>query len=351
MTDPDAPPDDAAGDGAGGAPDGDAPAPGPPPLVDPTDGVPTRRLVWSLVAYLLLAFGLAWAIALAVYLHYGPHAYAAAPATYGDHDVLTLSIFGAMLCPAAAAFIVRGLVVRAPILDLGLTWGLVRGWLLGLAVPLALVLAAFALGCLAGPAHYDWHLTALRESLSGKGPTASRLAHASLPAQHAITFIQAAIAGPFIALPFTLGEELGWRGHMTPILMRLFGRPAGLVVAGILWGLWHLPLILMGHDYPHHPVLGAVVFVGFCVLLSPLLQWLFEMSGSALAPALGHGVVNQATSYLASNTVGYAALTVGTFGWPGYACFAVAAAFCFRRFARGRGERRRAMGSLARLAA
>jgi len=330
----------------------DAPAkkkPLPPP-VDPTEGIPTARLVRSLVVYLVLAFGLAWAVAGAVYLHYGADALRTQPKTLGDHLVLEFALWGMMLCPAVAAFIVRGLVVRQPLRDLGLAWGLYRGWLLAFAIPLAIVTAAFVISYLATPAHFDWALTHYRELVASRGQDLAKFDKMPKAGLHAIFFVQAVLVGPVLGLPFALGEELGWRGHLTPILMRLLGRPAGLVVAGAIWGLWHLPIILMGHNYPQHPWLGAGLFVGFCVLLSPVLQWLFEVSGSALAPALGHGVINQATSYFVMTTVGYQALTVGTLGWPGYLALAVAGGLAFRRFLRGRGERRRAMGSLARLA-
>ena len=259
----------------------DAPDQGLPPPVDPTEGVPTRRLVRSLVVYLVLAFGLAWGLAAVLYVHYGPDALRVAPKTMGDHLALEAGLFGMMLCPGIAALVVRGAVVRQPLRDLGLTFGLYRGWLLAFVIPLGVVVAAFAVSYLVGPAHFDWALTHYRELLVQQGQDVAHFDKMPKLGLHAIFFVQAVIVGPVLGLPFALGEELGWRGHLTPILMRLLGRPAGLLVAGAIWGLWHLPIILMGHNYPGHPWLGAGLFVGFCVLLSPVLQWLFETSGSA----------------------------------------------------------------------
>lgn len=56
----------------------------------------------------------------------------------------------------------------------------------------------------------------------------------------------------FIALPISFlsaftaffGEEYGWRGYLQPILMNRFGRRKGVLLLGIIWGLWHLPLDL-----------------------------------------------------------------------------------------------------------
>lgn len=53
-----------------------------------------------------------------------------------------------------------------------------------------------------------------------------------------------------------------WRGPLWDEL-----RPRGAIrrtfVIGLAWGLWHTPLILQGHDYPGHPVLGVGVLVVF----------------------------------------------------------------------------------------
>lgn len=323
--------------------------PPPPPEVDPTAGVASGTQIRSIALYVVIAFGLAWSLALVLYLKLGPHALSNPGDTVGAHLVVQAALLAMMLCPAIAAIVVRALLVREPVRDLGLTFGAFRGYLLGFGIPLAVVVVAFAIAWIAGPSHFDWDLTRLRDMLAAGGKNVAGFDRMPRAGLHVILFVQAVVLGPVLSLPFTLGEELGWRGHLTPKLMALLGRPAGLAAAGAIWGLWHAPIILMGYDYPGHPVLGAALFVGFCILLSPLLQWLFETSGSAIAPALGHGVVNQATSYFVGATIGYEALTVGTLGWPGFLVLGIVTALVGRRFLRGRGERRRAEGSLGRL--
>ena len=46
----------------------------------------------------------------------------------------------------------------------------------------------------------------------------------------------------------SLGEELGWRGYLLP-RMRQLGEGKALVLSGLLWGVWHLPLMLLTDTY------------------------------------------------------------------------------------------------------
>ena len=67
-----------------------------------------------------------------------------------------------------------------------------------------------------------------------------------------------------ISMVFGAGEELGWRGYLQGQLTERFGLFNGLVILGLLWSFWHLPLLLCGFNYPENRYLGAFV-------LSPLL--------------------------------------------------------------------------------
>ena len=89
-----------------------------------------------------------------------------------------------------------------------------------------------------------------------------------------------------------LGEEIGWRGWLTPQLLPLGAIPT-IAITGVIWGLWHTPLILLGHNYPHLPGWQAVIFmVVFCILIGGILAWLSIRTRSVWPAALGHSTIN-----------------------------------------------------------
>ena len=112
----------------------------------------------------------------------------------------------------------------------------------------------------------------------------------------------APILNTFVAL----GEEIGWRGFLYPELKKRFGRGKGLIMGGVIWGVWHWPLIwLIGYEYGTaagneagywgFPVSGMLLFLLFTVGLGILHDRLYEKSGSIWVPALFHGAINAAT--------------------------------------------------------
>src|SRR5690349_19574724 len=45
------------------------------------------------------------------------------------------------------------------------------------------------------------------------------------------------------------GEEYGWRGYLLPKLLPL-GEARAATIVGVIWGLWHAPLLIAGLNYP-----------------------------------------------------------------------------------------------------
>src|SRR5262249_29691482 len=99
----------------------------------------------------------------------------------------------------------------------------------------------------------------------------------SLRAIAGFQFAAALLLGPLINGLFTFGEEFGWRGYLQPKLMPLGGKRAMLLI-GVIWGVWHWPIIFMGYEYaqsskalgsayPGAPLSGPLLFVYITIVM------------------------------------------------------------------------------------
>ena len=128
-------------------------------------------------------------------------------------------------------------------------------------------------------------------------------------------------AGLTVNAIFAMTEEILWRGYLAQAFA---GRPfcKKYVTIGVLWGLWHIPLIALGYNYGTANALpGSVLFVGFCVVMSLVLGFVVERTRSVWLAAVLHGTFNGfshimpllvvgGSSLLASSVVGVVSLVV-----------------------------------------
>lgn len=106
-----------------------------------------------------------------------------------------------------------------------------------------------------------------------------------------ISLVQGLIVGVTINAIVAFGEELGWRGFLLKELGFLgFWKSSAII--GLVWGIWHAPLILQGHNYPQHPVLGVLMMTISCLLLSPIFSYITLKAESVVAAAICHGTIN-----------------------------------------------------------
>jgi uncharacterized protein len=124
------------------------------------------------------------------------------------------------------------------------------------------------------------------------------LAVANLPAPLLTLLLafQTMVLGPFLGLIIAFGEEYGWRGYLQSELIHL-GRIRGVFLLGVIWGIWHWPVIWMGYNYPDHPVLGSIAMVVWCILLAYVLAYAVFKSQGIWSAAYLHALNNQALSF------------------------------------------------------
>lgn len=133
---------------------------------------------------------------------------------------------------------------------------------------------------------------------------------------------QALLAGISINALAAFGEETGWRGFMVREYKNLNFWNAALRI-GIIWGIWHAPLILMGHNYPEHNYLGVGMMVVWCILLSPLFLYVRLKTHSTIAASIMHGTLNASAGIPIIYLAGGSDLTTGFTGFAGFITLAL----------------------------
>jgi membrane protease YdiL (CAAX protease family) len=216
------------------------------------------------------------------------------PLALGDMDATTkqLTTQGlwalAMWGPGIAALITTLFIAKKPFSSLRLnTIGPKRFYLWAWFLPVVLTIVGGLFTLLFGIAKLDLNFTMIRTAM------ASAAGGAEVPVGLVIlsqTLLALTLA-PFFNMLFTMGEELGWRGFLLPQLLPL-GQWKAMLISGTIWGVWHAPAIIQGHNYPGYPVLGVFMMIIFCVLLGIIISWMYLNTKSPWVAALAHGSVN-----------------------------------------------------------
>ena len=88
------------------------------------------------------------------------------------------------------------------------------------------------------------------------------------------------------------------------------------IIIGLVWGLWHIPLILSGSNYPNYPIEGCFLMIIFCILINPIHIFLLK-SNSIIPSAIFHGMINALSSISIGIVEGRSVITTGNLGIAG----------------------------------
>ena len=99
--------------------------------------------------------------------------------------------------------------------------------------------------------------------------------------------------GTFFHVAFAAGEEIGWRGFLVPQLYKRMSFTATCLVTGLIWSVWHFPLILSGIYLAKMPVLPQLVLLVVTVTAMTFpISWLRLRSQSVWPAILLHASHN-----------------------------------------------------------
>lgn len=100
----------------------------------------------------------------------------------------------------------------------------------------------------------------------------------------------------FVAfLPF-FGEEYGWRYFLQPLLQKRFGLIGGVLLLGVLWGLWHLPLNFFYYNTPEYGLTSLAAQMITCVTLGIFMAYTYMKTENIWVPIIIHYLNNNLVS-------------------------------------------------------
>jgi len=207
------------------------------------------------------------------------------PAIYGQ-----LIIAAVMWVPAFATVLSVRLITNEGLGITNIRFGPWKPYLeSGLLVPLCFVII-YGLTWLLGLGQPDWRMDQFVEMISSAaGTDLSPMPSPTLMLP--VLFLVTLTIAPIVNGLFGFGEELGWRGYLLPKLMPL-GKLRAYVLLGIVWGFWHLPLILIGFTYPGQPLLGTLAFIALVLSFGTYMNELALRHRSSVLAGWIHGVFN-----------------------------------------------------------
>jgi membrane protease YdiL (CAAX protease family) len=188
-----------------------------------------------------------------------------------------------MSTPTFASLAAR-LLLREGIRDVSFRFGGragARALLIAWLYPLAVGFAAYGIAWIAGWSAFT-------------PPEMTRIGLADAPAltRFLLRLGVNATIGTLTSCLFAAGEEIGWRGYMLTRLVDA-GVRRPVLLSGIVWGLWHVPLILSGqYASSPMPALSAFLFLVEVVAIAYLIARLRLESGSVWPAILLHGSWN-----------------------------------------------------------
>jgi len=248
-----------------------------------------NRRILALIVFLLIAFGLAYLLDYLVLIPILKSSTIQRPSAWSTG--LWFLVFGIirMYTPflgVIVALFILGYRLKRGLIGYGLRGGRAEYILVGMAIPYAIYLVSLAYGLLLG------------YQIVNPAAMISKIQNIELGEMDpnmmiVLMLLSAVFNGSTINALAALGEEMGWRGFLLGELGEKLGMYFSAIIIGVIWGLWHAPLILVGYNYPHHPdLIGLSMFTLICIVWSIILSQLRVLGRSVIPSSIMHGNIN-----------------------------------------------------------
>jgi uncharacterized protein len=194
-------------------------------------------------------------------------------------------VFGLMWCPALAGMLTLRLNGRS-IADIGWKWGETKYQFRSWYIPILYASIAYAIiwifhfGAFGNPAYYD----AMTKSMHLGGPPWISVV---------LGIFLLGTFGMARGVSAGLGEEIGWRGFLVPELAKTSSFTATSLISGIIWSLWHYPILIFADYNAGTPTwYGLTCFTVMVISISFIFAWMRLKSGSVWTAAILHASHN-----------------------------------------------------------
>ncbi|QQS44307.1 CPBP family intramembrane metalloprotease [Candidatus Roizmanbacteria bacterium] len=268
--------------------------------------------------YILLSFGLSWGLAGMYYLTGGRL----------THRGALLMLISYMFMPMVSAVILQKFVYKKPLKKpLHIFFKPNKYFAAALLLPFIVSIAGMGVSLLLPAVSFSPGMEGMIEKyasiLSPSDLAKMKEQIASSPIHPFwLAIIQGLVAAVTVNAIAAFGEELGWRSYLYNELKK-YGFWYTSIFTGVVWGLWHAPIILQGYNYPDSPVFGVLLMTVFTLLYSPIFTYIRQKSGSVIAASILHGGINASAGLAILVTRGGNTLLVGSLGLSGFIVLAV----------------------------
>ena len=200
----------------------------------------------------------------------------------------TIYMFFPLVCALVIQIIKKEKLGSTGLLKFKIKWSWLVAWLL----PVVIVAATIIVNSLLDGCELKFHMPPIpgMENLSPED-----MAKISAMQNPKVIIITTLVSGLFAGITINaiaaFGEEYGWRNYLVSALKGRNFWVACLFI-GVVWGFWHFPLILMGHNYFVHRTAGVFMMVAMCLVMTPIELYLVLKAKSVYPVAIFHGTVN-----------------------------------------------------------
>lgn len=245
------------------------------------------------IIYIVITYALTWLYSIVLI-----YPIANGEALNGIPSLATqLVVAAAMFCPAIGVLLTR-LVTKEGFKNAWLRphiKGNVKTYLLAWFGPAILTFAGMAVYFLIFPNNLDLSFSYFTATLESTGAPMKTLPM-PISTLMLVQCVQALFLAPVLNFFTCFGEEWGWRGYLLPKMKNLLPTVPMLLVSGLIWGLWHAPMTIIGHNYGlgywGFPFTGIAMMCVFCIVLGILLSFVTLKTRSCIPAILAHGAIN-----------------------------------------------------------